>query len=153
IRPVRIMGSIGPMARDLDDLELALSIIAGPGAGGIVPPVPLGERTRRELTGLRLAVAPTVPGAEVAGALRGEVEGVAAAASGAGAAVEERLPDFDWAAMNELFVALLTTVTSVMEQAAELPDERRTLAWYLTALHRRDAFIEAWESFFGGVDA
>src|SRR5262245_43164531 len=29
-RPVRIMASIGPLARSLDDLELALSIIAGP---------------------------------------------------------------------------------------------------------------------------
>jgi Asp-tRNA(Asn)/Glu-tRNA(Gln) amidotransferase A subunit family amidase len=40
-RSVRIMSCLGPMARDLGDLQLALAIIAGPdGQDGDVPPVP-----------------------------------------------------------------------------------------------------------------
>jgi len=151
VRPVRIMGSHGPMARDLGDLELALSIISGPdGQDGDIPPVPPGPG----LAGApRLAVAPTLPGATIQDALREKVERVAAAASDAGASVEERLPDVDWPAMNELFVKLLFTITGVFDPTAELPDEQRTLGWYLTALARRDAFIAAWESYFADLDA
>ena len=36
----------------------------------------------------------------------------------------------------------------VFDPAATLPAEHRTLAWYLTALGRRDTFIIAWEAFF-----
>lgn len=154
VRPVRIMGSHGPMARDLDDLELALSIIAGPdGEDGDAPPVPLGARRPASVGELRLAVAPTLPGATIQKALRQQVERVAGAASDAGAAVEERLPDVDWPAMNELFVKLLFTITGVFDPGSELPDEQRTLAWYLTALERRDRFIGLWQEFFADIDA
>jgi amidase len=153
-RPVRIMGSLGPMARDLDDLGLALSLIAGPdGQDSDVPPVPLGSRQGRELSGVRLAVAPALPGTGVQRELRQQVERVAAAASDAGAKVEERLPEVDWAALHELYRSLLWTVTGVLDPASDLPDEQRTLAWYLTALERRDRFIASWEAFFADVDA
>jgi amidase len=153
-RPVRVMTSHGPMARDLDDLELGLSIIAGPdGRDSDVPPVPLGSRQRRPLPELRLAVAPTLPGSTVEKALRQQVERVAAAASDAGAKVEERLPEVDWPAMNELAMSLLFAITGVFDPTAELRDEQRTLGWYLTALDRRDRFISAWEEFFAEVDA
>jgi amidase len=142
------------MARDLDDLELALSIIAGPdGLDGDIPPVPLGTRQRRELGGLRLAVAPTLPGGDVGKPLRDKVEWIAAAASEAGAKVEERLPDVDWAALNKLFVELLNTTTGVFDPAAELTDEQRSLAWYLTALAGRDRIAAAWDRFFADIDA
>ena len=49
-RSVRILSCLGPMARDLGDLELALRILSGPdGQDGDVPPVPLGPRRRRRL--------------------------------------------------------------------------------------------------------
>jgi amidase len=154
VRPVRIMGGHGPMARDLDDLELALSIIAGPdGRDGDVPAVPIEARTRRSLNELRLAVAPALPGSNIQKALRYQTERVASAASDAGAVVEERLPDLDWPAMNELFVALLNTITGIFDPTAQLPDEQRGLAWYLTALDRRDFYVHTWERFFDDVDA
>jgi amidase len=153
-RPVRIMGSHGPMARDLDDLELALSIIAGPdGASADVPPVPLGSCPPLELSQLRLAVAPTLPGADVHRELREQVCRVADAAAGAGARVEERLPEIDWPELNKLFLDLLSTITGVFDPAAELPAEQLGLAWYLAALARRDAMIAVWEAFFAGLDA
>lgn len=151
-RPVRIMTSLGPMARDLGDLELALSLISGPdGQDSDVPPVPLSRR-RRQLQDLRLAIAPTLPGATVAKSLRQRVERVAAQASDAGARVEERLPGIDWEALHELFSDLVTTITGVFSPGAELRDEQRTLAWYLDALKRRDCFIASWQTFFEDLD-
>ena len=154
VSPVRIMGTHGPMARDLDDLDLALRIIAGPdGRDGSVPAVPVAERRPRPLNTLRLAVAPTLPGSNIQKALRYQTERVAAAASDAGAIVEERLPAIDWPQTNDLFMALLNTITGVFDPTSELPDEQRGLAWYLTALHRRDAAIQAWHEFFATYDA
>jgi amidase len=148
-RPVRVMGSLGPMARDLGDLELALRIIAGPdGRDGAVPPVPLQATAPPAVRELRLAVAPSVPGATLSAALRREVERVAAGASDAGAHVEERLPDVDWDALYPPFGELLMAITGALDPASE----PRTLAWYLTALERRDALIATWEEYFANLD-
>jgi amidase len=151
---VRILSCLGPMARDLDDLALALAIVAGPdGADGDVPPVPLGSPRRVALRELRLAVAPTLPGVAVAGDVRRAVERVAAAAADAGARVEERLPAVDWEAQHALFGDLVATVTGVLDPGATLRDEQRTLAWYLGALDRRDRAAAPWERFLADVDA
>jgi amidase len=153
-RSVRILSCLGPMARDLDDLQLALGIISGPdGFDGDVPPVPLGHRGHRRLRDLRLAVATTVPGASVARGIRQQVERVAAEASDAGARVTERLPTVDWEALYELFRDLTWVVTGLFDPDADLPDEQRTLAWYLGALERRDGLIAAWEWYFEDLDA
>jgi amidase len=152
-RSVRILMSLGPMARDLSDLEILLHVIAGPdGHDAEVPPVPLPGRRRRALPDLRLAAVTALPGATVAASLRTEVERIAARASDAGVRVEERLPEVDWDEQR-LSSELMTAVTGVFDPGARLPDEHRTLAWYLTALDRRDRFIGAWQDFFGGYDA
>ena len=153
-RSVRIMASLGPMARDLGDLRLALGVVAGPdGLDGDVPPVPLGSPRRVQLRDLRLAVAPTLPGATVAGAVRQQVERVAAEAADAGARVEERLPELDWTAFHQLFGGLLEVITGVVDPQASLGDEQRSLLWYLDALERRDRFVAVWERFLEGLDA
>jgi amidase len=147
-RPVRVLGALGPMARDLDDLELVLRLIAGPdGHDADVPPVPLGARRPRALAGLRLAVAPALPGTTVAASLRSEVERIAAQASDAGAQVEERLPELDWS-QQRIFGELVSAITGVFDPDAELGPEQRSLAWYLTALDQRDRFTAAWHAFF-----
>jgi amidase len=149
-RPIRIMGCLGPMARHLDDIELALSLIAGPdGRDADVPPVPLAPAPRRPLGGLRLAAAPAVPGATVSRELRDQVSRVAAAASDAGAEVVERLPAIDWDAQLALYGELLGAVTTVFPPGDNPP----LLAAYLAALDRRDRLIAVWEAYFGDVDA
>jgi amidase len=151
-RSVRVLGSLGPMARTLDDLELVLRVIAGPdGQDADVPPVPLGARSPRRLSALRLAVASALPGTTVADSLRAEVERVAVQAARAGARVVDRLPEVDWSE-QALFVELLTAVTGIFDPSAELSDEQRSLAWYLAALDRRDRFAAAWEAFFSEHD-
>jgi amidase len=153
-RPVRIMSCPGPLARDLEDLRLALALIAGPdGWDGDVPPVPLDPRSRRRLPELRLAVVPAPPGAPVSRGVRKLVERVAARASDAGARVEGRLPEVDWEAGDRLFGELVETITGVLDPTSDLPAERRTLAWYLGALDRRDRLARTWAEFFEDVDA
>ena len=145
-RTVRILSCLGPLARDLDDLALALSIVAGPdGVDTEVPPVPLVDAPVANIAGLRIAYAPTVPGAIVASALKARVEHVASLAASAGAQVEERLPACDWEDANTLFGELVSAITSERSE--------KDLAWYLAALDRRDRLAVMWDRFFGGFDA
>jgi amidase len=84
---------IGPLARTVDDLALALRIIAGPdGHDPSVAPVPLGDLDGVTLAGLRVAHYAQYEGAS---ATRETVEAVGAAVvalTDAGAAAEEALP-------------------------------------------------------------
>jgi amidase len=145
-RTVRILSCLGPLARDLDDLALALSIVSGPdGVDTDVPPVLLAEAPVAGIADLRIAYATTVPGAVVASSLKERVERVASLAASAGAQVEQRLPACDWEDANALFRELVSAITS------ERID--KDLAWYFIALDRRDRLIAQWDSFFGDFDA
>lgn len=152
-RSLRILMTLGPMARDLDDLELVLRVMAGPdGQDTDVPAVPLRSRERIRLPGLRLAAVPALPGATVAASLRGQIERIAAEVSNAGAHVAEQLPKVDWDE-QWLSTELMTAVSGVFDPSARLPEEYRSLAWYLAALDRRDRFMSSWEDYFGSYDA
>ena len=86
-RNFRIMFSHGPIARDVDDLELALRVIAGPdGRDPEVPPLPLPEPGAVRLDALRIAFAPSFPGSPVAAEISAAVERFAAVAVGRGGA-------------------------------------------------------------------
>jgi amidase len=84
---------LGPLARRVDDLDLILSIIAGPdGVDPHIPPVPLAERATVDIVGLRVAMftdngvrTPTPATVEA-------VEAAARSVAEAGADVGERLP-------------------------------------------------------------
>ncbi|MEO8258793.1 MAG: amidase family protein [Acidobacteriota bacterium] len=145
-RTVRILSCLGPLARDLDDLALALSIVAGPdGVDSEVPPVPLVDRPAVRIGDLRIAQASTVPGVVVAGALREQVGRVASVAAAAGAEVEDRLPACDWQEANALFGDLVSAITSDRSGG-------RDLAWYFAALDRRDHLAAMWDAFFADFD-
>jgi amidase len=149
-RGVRILACLGPMARNLDDLELALSLIAGPdGFDTEVPPVPwrasdASAPAAWELSRLRVAYALELPGAPVAKALQEAVQRTVSGSARAGGKVTSGLPACDWAAGNALFGELVGEITS--------SEPKRSLAWYLGALHRRDGFISIWERFFQDHD-
>jgi amidase len=153
-RPVRVLSCLGPMARDLDDLALALRITSGPdGRDADVPPVPIPSVPRLPLRGLRVAIAPTLPGVRVAAGLRRQVERVADAVVRAGGRADERLPELDWKAAYATYEQLTLAVTGIFDPSSQLSDEQRSLAWYLEALDRRDRFIGQWQVFFDDVDA
>jgi amidase len=152
-RPIRIMSSIGPMARSVEDLELLYSIIAGPdGRDTEVPPAPPVRAQDLSLKQLRIAFAPTFPGFPVAADVRSTVETIAAELADSGAIVEEAiLPKLDFhadlASGGELIGMMLGTVQP------ESQENPVTLARYFNALARRDESIVAWEQFFQSWDA
>jgi amidase len=145
-RTVRILSCLGPLARDLDDLELALSIVSGPdGFDFDVPPVTLAAEPAIPIARMRLAFATSIRGAVVATSLKAQVTRVATLAARAGARVEERLPDVDWEVTNALFASLVSAVT------AEKPE--MDLPSYLAALDAREHVMSAFHEFFREFDA
>jgi amidase len=152
-RPVRIMSVIGPIARDLSDLGLALRIIAGPdGRDTDVPPLTLMPEEPPSFPGLRLAWTPTFPGLPVDADIHQAIEQLAEELARRGCQVEQILPEVDFAAQGTLFGKLVNDMISVFQPQPEggrpLP-----LADYLIELDQRDRFIEAWENFFDSWDA
>jgi amidase len=151
-RPLRIMSSIGPMARSVEDLALLYGIIAGPdGRDTEVPPVPVESSAKVDLRDLRIAVAPTFPSNPVAAEIRAAISQLATRLSPLCRAVEEpALPSLDFnqelARAGEL-VGML--IGAVQPRQQEPPT---TLTHYLQALDRRDQSIVAWEQFFDRWD-
>ena len=145
-RPIRIMSSIGPIARSVEDLALLYSIITGPdGVDTDVPPVPIGAVPTIDLKQLRVAVTSTFLGFPVSLDTRTAVGELAQALLRAGAYVEEAaLPEIDFGQDTASVGELVMMLTGAFRPS----DAPTTLAQYLTALHRRDQSIVAWEHFF-----
>jgi amidase len=147
-RPLRIMSTIGPMARTADDLALLYSIIAGPdGRDTEVPPVPVGQPAGIELRDVRVAVAPTFPGIPVAAEIRAAVARLATQLSSLCRVVEEAvLPSLG---VNQELAnggALVGMMIGAVQPGEQ--EQPATLGQYLEALDRRDQAIVAWEQFF-----
>jgi amidase len=151
-RPLRIMSTIGPMARTVEDLALLYSIIAGPdGLDTDVPPLPVGQAAAIELKDLRIAVAPTFPAIPVASEIRGAIRQLAAALAPLCRVVDEAaLPSLDFNQELASGGALVGMMIGAVQPGAEEPPA--TLAQYLEALDRRDQSIIAWEQFFDRWD-
>jgi amidase len=151
-RPLRIMSTIGPMARTAEDLALLYSIIAGPdGRDTDVPPVPAGHAAAIELRDLRIAVAPTFLGIPVAAEIRAAVAQVASTLAPLCRVVEEApLPSLDFNQELASGGALVGMMIGAVQPGAQEPPA--TLAQYLEALDRRDQSIIAWEQFFDRWD-
>jgi amidase len=150
-RSLRLMASIGPLARTAEDLALLFQVIAGPdGHDTEVPPVPVvpvDDVPPPALEDLRIAVAPNFPGFPVAAEVRGAVEALARQLEPLCAAVEAAtLPELDLTQDLMSAGALIGMVIGAFQ-----PNEHEspaTLAQYLEVLHRRDQSIVAWERFF-----
>jgi amidase len=152
-RTTRVIAVIGPLARYVDDLSLALRVIAGAdGRDTDIPPVPLvPEVAQPSLRDLRIAWAPTFPNVPVARDIRVAIEGLATELTRVGCDVEERLPEVSFAEQRELLSRLVGFVMEVFQlHLGDAPP--LSLADYFTALDRRDYFIRAWEHFFTSWD-
>jgi amidase len=146
------MWSIGPLARSVEDLYLAYTIIAGADGHDMdVPPVPVREMPMLKLADLRLAWAPTFPGVPVAGSIRQAIEHFAVTLATLVARVEEALPPVDFGD-----IARCRAVLSRAVRVAFAPTEEEPLVPlpdYLVALDTRDRITAAWETFFEEWDA
>lgn len=152
-RGLRHLVTIGPMARSVEDLALALRLIAGPDRRQWeVPPVSLGPVLPRDLSSLRLAWTDELGDTPVSADTRAALAGLADQLEVAGALVERRAPDgfdFDtaWKACVQLFEAEISP-SAPAEVAAKW-----TMQEYTRLLTKRDALIGTMERFFDSWDA
>ena len=164
VRKFRVMSVAGPMARGVEDLRLALRILAGPdGHDPHVPPVPWRDPEPTRTRDLRIAWSPEIPGASTQDEIRAAAEDAARELARRGAVVEEALPGVDpkhqHELAEELFGLLAGTFSeepsSFSEEAGASPGGRRRdpLEAYLAALDRRDGMMKAWDEFFSRWDA
>src|SRR5436190_10814876 len=126
-RAVRYMGTFGPLARSVDDLELALRVIAGPdGYEAEAPPVPIGPTPRLKAGDLRIAVLETNPLVKVSDDTAKVVQATAKLLSKAGAKVKRAQPEgLDWTQSWEdwcdLFQYLILALQPSSERERLLP--------------------------------
>ena len=163
VRKFRVMSVAGPMARGVEDLRLALRVLAGPdGRDPHAPSVPWQEPDPLEASGLRIAWSTAFPGG-LQDEIGAAVEDVARGLARRGTRVEEASPGVDpreqYELAAELFGLLAGTFsdepTAFSEETSGGAEggRRSPLEDYLTALDRRDAMMEAWEEFFSHHDA
>ncbi|MSQ72906.1 MAG: amidase [Betaproteobacteria bacterium] len=175
-RGVRHMNCLGPLARSVQDLELALRLIAGPDGIEIdIPPVPLEPAAPRPLRGARIAWMEDFAGLPLTRETRASLRKLAADLQGAGCIVEQRSPpDFDleevWETWGEILLAerASTAPERAAQRVADLNASEQSpeaifrgfargahasIVDYARSLSRRDALIAAFERFIGGWDA
>jgi amidase len=131
----------GPLARSVDDLELALDVVAGPTPDRAVAwrlALPPPRRTR--VHEWRLAAWLDDPAYPVDGEVRAALEGAVARLRGAGAHVDDRArPAVDLAALVRTYEKLLMPIV-----LAGMPDEQfRGMAGAADALPANDASYPA----------
>lgn len=172
-RTVRYMGTFGPLARSVDDLDLALRIIAGPdGREAEAAPVPLGPTPKLTAKGLRIAVLAANPLVPVSADTAAVVQATAKLLSKAGAKVKYAEPaglDWrqawdDWADLFQYLVRALQPLSERQRffDRVDSPDPTarsvaRTapldLAQFFAVLDRRDQAMRRCEAFLDDYDA
>jgi amidase len=154
-----VLSTSGPLARSLEDVALALQLIAGPdGKDSTIPPVVRGNAGIVEPRQLKLAWARTFPGAPVSKEIATSLERLANRLVQSGIRVEEIQPsvsfDQQWEIYQTLsnatwrFRAKLGRIKEVDD--GEPPPPSETI---LAAVDGRDQVIAGWERFFDEWDA
>ena len=173
----RHMNTVGPVARSIDDLELALGLIAGPdGVEWEVAPVPLVAAPPRTLSSLRLAFCTGFDGLPVEPVIATAIRRFAAALERAGVRIEEGTPEgFDAIDAIETYGELAASErgagVSAEQESLDLANlgvsvdhaeaDRRgrarrqnaSLRDYTATLMHRDRLIAALDTFLSRFDA
>jgi amidase len=172
-RVTRYMGVFGPLARSVDDLELALRIVAGPdGNEAEAPPVPIGSTPKLGASDLRIAVLDSNPLVKVSNDTAAVVQATARLLSKAGAKVRRAEPEgLDWTKGWEdwcdLFNYLVNALKPLEERERFFPmidssdpsarsaarGARLDMGQFFALLDRRDRLIRQCESFLDDYDA
>lgn len=143
----RVMGVYGPMARSVEDLRLALELLARPDAhDSEVPPLPWKEAPRLKLRDLRIAWTSTFPGVLIDPDIRAAMESLASELDHQGAHVERCFPDIDLNEQTPFAGSLFRLIVGAFGTPPS------SLGDYLTALQQREATIARWEQFFEARD-
>ena len=170
------LGVMGPLARTVEDLELAMSLLTGPDLAGVPgghlpPPSPAA----RSLDGLRVSVWVDDPAAPTTREVKAAIRGLADRLADEGAVVDESSrPGPPLEEMTEVYLQLLNGTKAVgftpkvrarfqalVDEAApetdrfELARARGAIqhhADWLEADERRHRFMAAWARLFENVD-
>ena len=171
---VGVMAVQGPIARSAEDLELALSVLAGPDVGEDVAwRVELPPPRHDRLADFRVAVLPAIPWLVVDDAITQALQELATRLGRLGATVKEVQPEGfgDHRGHHQLYRSLLAAMTSARETAEgrakriafwkEAPDEfsrahLRGLAGapgdFVLWGAQREGVRQAWRAFFRDWD-
>lgn len=172
-RAVRYMGTFGPLARSIGDLELALRIVAGPdGHEAEAAPVPVGATPRLVAGDLRIAVLESNPLVTVSGDTARVVQATARLLAKAGAKVKRAQPDGldwmrsweDWSDLFQYTIQALQPSAVRERRMAKIGSSdpsarsvaraaRLDMAAFFAVLDRRDRAIRQCESFLESYDA
>jgi amidase len=169
------MNTIGRLARSVEDLTLAVQLMAGPdGYQWEVPPMPLGEAAGRPLSVTRFAWTDDFGGVPVTNDTRAALRALVEELRRTGCHIEPTPDGFDfataWETWGEIVLAerAATAPDGAAERVAALGAEadspvamlrgmargaRATMLQYTESLTRRDALITALEDFLGRWDA
>jgi amidase len=171
---VGVMGVQGPLARSAEDLELALSVLAGPEVGEDVAwRVTLPRPRHDRLSDFRVAVLPAIPWLPVDDEIVVAQQELASRLGRLGATVKEAQPDLlgDHRSHHQLYRSLLAAMTSARVDEAgrrariemwRKPDDEFSQAQLrgLTGAPsdfvlwggQREMYRQAWRAFFRDWD-
>ena len=172
-RSTRYMGTFGPLARSVDDLELALRIIAGPdGHETEAAPVPLGPTPKFTAKGLRVAVLTSNPLVPVSADTVAVVEATAKLLSKSGARVKHAQPEHldwqqgwdDWSDLFQYMIVNTQTLAARERHFGKIDSSdptarsvaraaRLDMAQFFAVLDRRDRIVRQCEAFLDEYDA
>lgn len=172
-RTTRYMGVFGPLARSVDDLDLALRIVAGPdGNEAEAPPVPLPPTPRLRPGDLRIAILARNPLVPVSGDTESVLRATAKLLSKSGATIKYAEPaDLGWQQAWDDWSDLFQYQTRALQPLAERerspgmessPDPsarsvartaRLDLGEFFAVLDRRDRLVRQCETFLDDYDA
>jgi amidase len=172
-RTARWMGVFGPLARSVDDLEMALRIVAGPdGNEAEAAPVPLGPTPTLAAKGLRIAVLDGNPLVPVSADTAAVVQATARLLAKAGAKVKRAAPEGlewqqSWDDWSDLFQYLIRALQPLSERErffdrtdgtdpsvrSVARASRLDMASFFAVLDRRDQVIRRCEQFLDDHDA
>jgi amidase len=172
--PAVVMGVQGPLARSAEDLELALSVLAGPDVGEDIAwrvELPAARHTR--LADFRVAVLPSIPWLPVDDEIQAALTELGSRLGRLGCTVAEAQPEAlgDHREHHCLYRSLLSAVTGA--RVDEEGRRQRIAMWrraddefsrahlrgleaapgdYIVWHGRREAYRAAWRAFFRGWD-
>ena len=119
-RSIRHMSQSGPIARSVEDLALALRLLAGPdGKARETPPVPLTDPPLRKLSSYKVAWMSELPGAKPSDDIAASMVQLARSLADVGCPVRESLPEgWDFAPLMETWAELgYAEIGAVMDDA------------------------------------